>query len=246
VKTDESNAFNGSDAIGGWQASALGWIEGQGEEGDASRREILDPCLDTLMFPSVKDKKVLDVGCGEGRYCRKLARQGAIVTGIDPVDLFIERAKTLHPEGDYRIGFGEALPFENLEFDIVLSYLALVDIPDYKSAIDEMSRVLRPGGSVFYVTVSNMASTSDGWVKDSEGNRLYRTVDRYMEDFSMHLNWLCGITNYHRPLSAILDRFFKNGLVMDSFHEPLPPKTSSWYREEFRCPTFQIMRFKKN
>lgn len=246
MRSNESDLFTGSDAIGGWQASARGWIESQEEEGDPSGREILDPCLDSLILPRVKGKKVLDVGCGEGRYGRRLARQEAIVAGVDPVELFINRAKTLHPEGDYRIGFGEALPFEKQEFDIVLSYLALVDIPDYKSAIDEMARVLRPGGGLFYVTVSNMASTSDGWVKDSEGNRLYRTVDRYMEDFSLHLNWLSGITNYHRPLSAILDQFFKNGLVMDLFHEPLPPKTSSWYPEEFRCPTFQIMRFKKN
>lgn len=85
---------------GGWVSSATAWIESQGPEGDSSRREILDPALEHLIV-KVEGKSVLDIGCGEGRYARKLANLGAFITGIDPVPAFVRYAKQLHPEGHY-------------------------------------------------------------------------------------------------------------------------------------------------
>jgi SAM-dependent methyltransferase len=235
-----------TDKTGGWDGVAEQWIAGQGDSGDQSRRMILDPCLDPILLPHIDGKKVLDVGCGEGRYCRKLAASGAIVTGIDPVERFIDRARSLDPESSYILGGGESLPFESGEFNAVLTYLTLVDILDYKTAIAEMCRVLAPGGRLFMVTVSNMASTTGTWVKDENGNRLYRKVDRYMEEFSIEVPMGgYNIINHHRPLSAVLSSFFAEGLVMDGFFEPLPPPDSDWYREEHRVPTFQVIRFQK-
>ena len=231
-------------SLGGWDVSAAAWIETQGDFGDWSRREILDPCLDKLLG-DVRGLSILDVGCGEGRYTRKLASLGARVTGIDPVPAFVERAKNMLPEGKYFEAFGESLPLPDDSFDMVLSYLSLVDIPDFVEAIKEMARVLKPGGRIAVVTVSNIASTSDGWVKDSTGKRLYRTVDRYMEKFAVDLSWNgIEIVNFHRPLSAILKVFFDCGLVMDGFVEPLPDASSPGYLDEFRVPNFQILTFR--
>lgn len=230
--------------LGGWDVSAKAWIAGQGETGDTSRRVILDPCVDRLL-DKVKGLRVLDVGCGEGRYSRKLAARGAHVTGIDPVQEFLDVAKEKLPTGTFIKAFGESLPLPDASFDIVLSYLSIVDMPDYVAAIREMARVLKPGGRIVVATVSNVASTTDGWVKDASGAKLYRTVDRYMEDFSMDLAWSgIQIVNFHRPLSAILGVFFECGLVMDAFFEPLPPVDDPWYVDEYRVPTFQVMTFR--
>ena len=230
--------------LGGWDESAKAWIEGQGELGDYSRRMILDPCVDQILS-DVAGRSVLDVGCGEGRYCRKLAARGAVVTGIDPVQEFIDVASQRLPSGTFVTAFAESLPFPDGSFDTVLSYLTIIDFPDYVGAIREMARVMRPSGKIVVVTVSNLASTTDGWVKDASGAKLYRTVDRYMEEFSMDLEWSgIKIVNYHRPLSAILGVFFDCGLVMDRFIEPLPPVGDPWYADEFRVPTFQVMTFR--
>jgi SAM-dependent methyltransferase len=54
-----------------WQASADAWIADMGEFGDFGRRYVLDP----VMLPRAllrSPKKALDVGCGEGRFCRML------------------------------------------------------------------------------------------------------------------------------------------------------------------------------
>jgi SAM-dependent methyltransferase len=230
--------------IGGWMASANAWMASQGENGDVSRREILDPCLEKLLS-SVRGMSVLDVGCGEGRYARRLALRGARVTGIDPVEAFILRARELHPQGEYVQAYGESLPFEADRFDIVLSYLSIVDIPDYRGAIGEMCRVVKSSGKVVLVTISNMASTTFSWCKDEAGRKLYRTVDRYMEEFTLDLEWSeIRILNYHRPLSKILEPFFEAGLVLDRFIEPLPEPNSQLYRDEFRVPSFQVMTFR--
>ena len=232
------------EGIGGWVDSAQAWIEGQGESGDTSRQIILDPCL-RVVLGDLTGLSVLDVGCGEGRYCRVMAGRGAAVTGVDPVPAFVERARTLHPSGTYVEAFGESLPFEDDSFDVVLSYLSLVDIPDFRAGLREMARVMNPRGRLVIATISNVSSTSDGWIKDEAGSRLHKPVDRYMEDFAMELEWSgLKILNYHRPLSAVLSALFEAGLVMDGFHEPLPPESSEWYANEFRVPTFQVMTFR--
>ena len=83
-----------------WIESASAWIRDQGEHGDWSRRTVLDPALEPILS-DVGGLTVLDLGCGEGRYSRILKERGAIVTGLDPVPQFIERARSLDPESTY-------------------------------------------------------------------------------------------------------------------------------------------------
>ena len=83
----------------GWEESAQAWIDTVGDEGDFVRRFVLDaPMLERARLSGAKT--VLDVGCGEGRFCRLLARQGLDTVGIDPARSLIAQARTLHPEGD--------------------------------------------------------------------------------------------------------------------------------------------------
>jgi len=228
-----------------WQNSAQNWISHQGESGDYARRVVLDPALETIL-PELHGKTVLDLGCGEGRYARTLKSKGAIVTAIDPVAKFINHAQSLDPESTYIEAFAESVPCPNNHFDLILSYLTIIDIDDLESASKEIIRLLKPGGDLIIVTLSNMASCTDGWHKDENGNKLFRTVDRYMEHFSMDLAWSgLEIVNYHRPLSYVLGLFLNHGFVLTKFIEPLPPKEDSYYSEEFRCPTFQIYKLQK-
>jgi len=233
------------DGVKGWSGSADAWIAEQGDSGDWSRREILDPALEPV-FAKVAGKRVLDVGCGEGRYARLLSGRGATVVGIDPTPELLAVARRRHPAGDYRPASGESLPFGEAEFDVVLCYLSLVDIADDSSAIAEMCRVVRPGGEVVLVTISNVASTTAGWTKDSDGKKLHRTVDRYMECFPLRASWRgIDIVNWHRPLSRTMGAFLKRGMRLTRFLEPLPAPESPGYEAERRAPTFQILTWER-
>lgn len=67
----------------GWDLSAQAWIDNMGEEGDFGRRCVLD----APMIARIRDRgfrTALDVGCGEGRFCRILRGLGIAPVGIDP------------------------------------------------------------------------------------------------------------------------------------------------------------------
>ena len=120
-----------------WQASAAAWIADMGEFGDFGRRYVLDP----VMLPralSRSPKKALDVGCG--RFCRMLKPHGVGVTGIDPTPALLAAARARDPECRYLEAAAERLPFDDSAFDLVISYLSLIDIPDIQAAISEMAR----------------------------------------------------------------------------------------------------------
>ncbi len=81
----------------------------------------------------------------------------------------IDHARALDPEGDYRIESAEALGFADAEFDLVVSYLSLIDIPDASAAIREMVRVLKPGGTLLIANLTSFNSAGDvaelGWTQ---------------------------------------------------------------------------------
>jgi ubiquinone/menaquinone biosynthesis C-methylase UbiE len=59
----------------------------------------------------------------------------------------------------------------------------MVDFPDFRAAIRESARVLRPGGT-FVVANLSFITASTGWERDAEGKRLFRRVDNYAEEHS--------------------------------------------------------------
>lgn len=91
-------------------------------------------------------KTALDVGCGEGRFCRMMAARVPKIIGLDPTEHLLEEARWLG-RATYVKGVAENLPFEDQSFDLVVSYLSLIDIPDIESAYGEFGRVIRKGGA---------------------------------------------------------------------------------------------------
>ena len=126
-----------------WVESAQDWIDTD----QAVRTGMLDSwMLDAL--GNVGGKSAIDIGCGEGRFSRLLSQLGASVTGVDLTEALIARARTMSTGETYMLGDAENLnDVESESFDIAVSYIVLVDLLDYRSAIEAAYRVLRPGGS---------------------------------------------------------------------------------------------------
>lgn len=228
----------------GWETSAGAWIEELGDTGDYSRRHVLD----APMAARVRGRgyrTALDVGCGEGRFCRMMRGWGVEPVGIDPTEALLTRARTLDPQGDYRAGGAEALPFPDGAFDLVVSYLTLIDIPDVERAIGEMARVLRPGGSLLIANLNGF-STAGRWIRDAEGRRLHFAMDRYLESRPEHVSWNgIEVVNWHRPLSAYMGLLLAAGLVLRHFDEPAPTDASETAGDYRRAPWHLIMEWEK-
>ncbi|HEY2155516.1 MAG TPA: class I SAM-dependent methyltransferase [Isosphaeraceae bacterium] len=90
---------------------------------------------------------VLDLGCGKGRFARRLAARGARVVGLD-----ISRAMLSEGRGLRRVlGSARRLPFASGTFDAVVAVETFQHIRDVADTIAEARRVLRPGGRLLVV-----------------------------------------------------------------------------------------------
>jgi SAM-dependent methyltransferase len=241
--------MDAAEAQESWIRSADAWIAGI-ERGDRNRLYLLDEPMLRLVG-EVDGQTVLDVGCGEGRFCRMLAERGADTTGLDPTPALIERARTLHPEGNYMEGFGENLPFSDQAFDFVVTYLTLIDIADYRAAIAEMARVLKPGGRLVVANLQSFITTlADPWCRDEQGHKRHVAVAEYYEERANRTEWGgISILNWHRPFSSYLQAFLQEGLILRAFEEPRPTEEAvalfPSMRDEYLVPWFYVAAWEK-
>jgi ubiquinone/menaquinone biosynthesis C-methylase UbiE len=99
-------------------------------------------------------RRVLDVGCGDGGVLRDFVRLGASPADLSGVDLLperIDRARELTPGARFEVADGQALPFADGEFDVVLGFTLLSSVASESARIriaTEMARVCSPGGAI--------------------------------------------------------------------------------------------------
>ncbi len=104
--------------------------------------------------------RLLDVGCGPGRHCLALARLGVEVVGLDISMSFLQAAAaSAGSPGRWVRSDARRLPFADASFDVALSLcqggFGLLGGTDDGSVLAEMSRVVRPGGSVLVTAFSS-------------------------------------------------------------------------------------------
>lgn len=105
-------------------------------------------------------ERVLDVGCGEGRFAGELARAGARVVGIDIAEEALRRARRVEPELDLRLIEGAApWPVEDASCDVVWAGEVLEHVADTAAWLSEVRRVLPSGGRLLLSTPDNGALT---------------------------------------------------------------------------------------
>jgi 2-polyprenyl-3-methyl-5-hydroxy-6-metoxy-1,4-benzoquinol methylase len=98
-------------------------------------------------------ERVLDVGCGEGRFAAEVAREGVAVVGIDVAEEPLRRARQLHPRLDLRVVKGEGpWEFPDASFDVVWAGEVIEHVADTSAWLSEVRRVLRPGGRLLLST----------------------------------------------------------------------------------------------
>lgn len=93
--------------------------------------------------------RALDLATGTGDLAFALARRGVTVVGLDVTRRMIELARAKAPGGPapaFLVGDMVALPFAPASFDLITVGYGLRNVPDLEAALDEMLRVLKPGG----------------------------------------------------------------------------------------------------
>ncbi len=105
----------------------------------------------------LKDKKVLDLGCGKGRLAKILIGKGASVTGVDLSEKLLEVASRNVIGANFIVGSATELPLADDSFDFIICVEVLEHVPNYKKAVEEMMRVLKKNGKIIIID-KNIAS----------------------------------------------------------------------------------------
>lgn len=159
--------------------------------------------------------KVLELGCGGGINLQFYDRSKVDrLTGLDPsaelLDYTRSEAKALGFEMDILDGIGEAMPFENDSFDTVLTTFTLCSVQDGKQVLNEMRRVLKPGGKILFL---------------EHGRAPDKGPEKWQQRIEPMWKHIAGGCHLHRPVSKL---FAAEGFALHQEGGHYAPKTPRW------------------
>ena len=183
--------------------------------------------LPAIIGEHVRGTRALDFGCGTGRSTRFLRDLGFGVVGVDIAEQMLQRARTLDPEGDYRLVTGGDLgALKGLTFDLVLSTFTFDNIAtrDGKVSLLASLNCLLANGGRFVNLVSSPEIYLNEWAsfstKDFPENRNAKSGDR--------VRIVMLDVDDRRPVEDVLwsdeeyrDAYRSAGLVAIDAHRPL-------------------------
>jgi len=214
------------------------------------------------LIGDVKDKKVLDAGCGYGYYSVLLAKRGATVTGIDISEKMIELAKenayTASAACQFLVCDMQDLSvFTENSFNMVISSIVVGYLDNLKKAFSEVFRVLNPNG--VFAFSENHPLLKGSWEKDSKGKRLHWNIDNYFNRSIRTIEWktmnakIIETSSRHRTVQDYFDALTASGLVVERIVEPEPAKPTNsndrvsqeHYARAKRIPIFILFKARK-
>jgi SAM-dependent methyltransferase len=235
-----------------WEEHAAWWQEGFTHGADV---EYADQILPLVVRHVAGAARVLDLGCGEGQIARLAVAGGATTAvGVDASAAQIAEAGRRGGGVSYVRGSATAVPLAGSRFDAVVSCLVLEHVEDLDGALDEVSRLLRPGGRfVLFVNHPLFQTPGSGWVDDRvlDPPEQYWRVGPYLQEGVTIEEVDAGVRLpfFHRPLGRYVNAMAARGLTITRMVEPAPPRRflalAPEYADASAIPRLLLLRAEK-
>lgn len=198
-------------------------------EKNVNANNLIENPIFKSLLPNLKDKKVLDLGCGYGNLCKFCEEDGARkIVGIDISKNMIEMAKKTNSSSKI---FYFNKPMEKLDeikgkFDFVLSSLAFHYVENFSKLINNIKNLLSPDGYLIFSQEHPLVTAFTPPAKknidckiDIEGKRYYLLSD-YNNIGKRNIHWyINGVIKYHRNFSTIINTLIENGFTIEKIIE---------------------------
>lgn len=203
------------------------------------------------LFPPLRGKTLLDLGCGYGWHCNFAAAQGAAeILGIDLSHKMIEEARKRNQANRirYRVCGIEEYEYPENTWDCVVSNLALHYIENIETIFQKVHRTLKKDG-VFIFNIEHPVFTAgvrQEWIYSETGEPQYWPVDDYFIPGERHTNFLgCDIVKQHHTLTQILMGLLCSGFALEAVEEAEPPAEMMnipGMKDELRRPMMLLVK----
>ncbi len=209
-----------------WESHSGWWQHGFTDGADPEYEEQILPLARDLLAGR---RQILDVGTGEGQIARLLVAEGAdLVVGLDPTMNQVREAVARGGGPLYLRGAAAALPFPDDSFDGAIACLVFEHIDAVDAAIDEVARVLAPGGRfVFMLNHPLLQTPGSGWIDDHmiDPPEQYWRIGPYLTESNEieEVQKDVFIPFIHRPLGRYVNALLDAGLSLVRMLEPAPP-----------------------
>lgn len=225
-----------------WAHNAGAWVRW-------ARTPGLDHAFWRMNWPAMREllpapgRLTVDVGCGEGRVSRELAKMGHRVVGIEPAQPLADAALAAEPSIPVHVADATAIPLGDGEADLAICSMMLMNVENLPGVLRDVARVLCRGGTLVLSVLHPLNSLGDA----GEGTS-YFDERRYVERVEASGRTVV-LDDTHRPLGAYFGALEAAGLLVESVREPIPdagyvmsyPQVRRW-RER---PAFLLVRAHK-
>ncbi|CAI0696435.1 class I SAM-dependent methyltransferase [Serratia ficaria] len=186
------------------------------------------------ILPELRGKKVLDLGCGYGWFCRSAREQGAAsVLGVDLSEKMLNRAREMTQDAgiEYRQQDLARLQLPAAGYDLAYSSLTLHYIEDLAGLFATVHRALVSGGQFIFTAEHPIytAPQQQGWLVDGNGQKSW-PVNGYQREGERVSNWLAeGVIKQHRMLGTYINLLVQQGFIITHLNEwgPTPQQIAA-------------------
>ena len=186
----------------------------------------------SILKSVVKNKDVLDLGCGSGVFTKKVYSMGTkSMVGLDISEGLINIAKKENPRIKFYIGNASKTPFKNSQFDLITSSLMIQYLKNLEPAFKEVSRILKKGG-FFIFSISHPLVGLLSKIKIKNKKRM--CIEPYFQNRRVVWEIADGaeVVDYQHTFESIIEPLVNSGFIIEKSIEPRPPKKSEKVNKE--------------